>query len=68
MPLAVTCGPVLISQDFMDWLESHPESQEARDAHLTRQDIRNIENRAPANRLKLLADQVHIFRSNRAHF
>ena len=44
----------------MGWLEAHPESQEARDVHVTRQDIRNIQNRVPSNQPKLDRDQVHL--------
>jgi len=61
--LALTRAPVLTLQDFIDWLEAHPESQEARDAHLTWQDIRNIQNRVPANQPKLDRFQVHSHRT-----
>ena len=61
--LVLTGVPDTMLQDFMDWLGAHPESQEARDAHLTRQDIRNIQNRVPSNQPKLDRDQVHSHRT-----
>ena len=49
---------LLLIQDFMRWLTSHPESQEARDAHLSRKDVYNIEERVLPNPYQLDKNQV----------
>ena len=49
---------LLSTQDFMTWLSAHPESQEARDAALSRKDVYNIQDRVLPNPYKLDKDQV----------